>query len=108
MKLKPLYRAENIILIGLKSDFEELCVIDGLVIEVDMVGKTLVGEPISGLQKLKTRDFTPIRQHEKREYTRMIEKKLKKKLIKRIEEKLVEPPQESIRTLSWIPDRLEP
>ena len=108
MNLKPLSRAENFILIGLKSDFRELCVIDGLVIEVDIAGKKLVGEPISGLKKLKTREFTPIRPHEKREYTRLIEKKLKKKLIKRIEEKLAEPPQESIQTLSWIPDRLEP
>ena len=33
MNLKPLYKAENYILVGLKSDFQELCVLDGLVVE---------------------------------------------------------------------------
>ena len=106
MNLKALYKAENIILIGLKSDFQELCVLDGLVIEVDLEKRKIISEPVSGLKKLKTGSYIPIRQYEKKEYSRIIELKLKKKLIRKIEETLIEPPRESIDSLTWIPDRL--
>ena len=106
MNLKPLYKSQNNILIGLKSDFRELCVIDGLVVEVDIEGKRILSEPVSGLQKLKAGSYTPIRQQEKKEYARMIERKLKRKTLKKIEEKLVDPPKQSVESLAWIPERL--
>lgn len=106
MNLKPLYRTDSRILIGLESDFKELCVLDGLVIEVDLEGKKKLSGPESGLRKLKSGNYKPIRQHEKKEYVRVIERKLKRKLIKKIEEELISPAQDSIDTLSWIPDRL--
>lgn len=107
MNLKPLYRIENRILIGLESDFQELCVLDGLVIEVDLEGKKKLSGPESGLLKLKSGDYKPIRQHEKKQYARALEKKLKRKLIRKIEEELSYPDRESIATLSWVPDRLD-
>ncbi|GEM_PF-2345703 len=106
MNLKPLYRIENRILIGLESDFRELCVLDGLVVELDIEGKKILSGPVSGLSKLKSESFKPIRQHEKKEYARAIERKFKRRLIKKIEEELISPDSESIKTLSWIPDRL--
>ena len=106
MNLKPLYKAENNILIGLKSDFQELCVIDGLVVEVDIEGKKILSEPVSGLHKLKAGNYTPIRQREKKEYARMIERRLKRKLLKKIEEKLAYPAKEAVESLVWVPERL--
>ena len=106
MNLKPLYRTDNRILLGLESDFSELCVLDGLVIEVDLEGRKKLSGPESGLKKLKSDDYQPIRQHEKKEYARALEKRLKRKLLKKLEEELSYPDRESIATLSWIPDRL--
>lgn len=106
MNLKPLYRTDNSILIGLKSDFTEVCVLDGLVVEIDLEGKKILSGPESGLRKLKSGSYKPIRQHEKKEYARVIEKKLKRRLIRKIEEELIYPARESIDTLTWIPDRL--
>lgn len=106
MNLKPLYRTDSRILIGLESDFTELCVLDGLVVEIDLEGKKVLGDPVSGLKKLKTGSYTPIRQSEKRDYSRLVERKLKKKLIRKIRETLEVPPKASIESLVWIPDRL--
>ena len=106
MNLKPLYRSDDCVLVGLNVDFQDLCVLDGLVVEVDLNGKKLLGNAESGLRKLRSRKYTPIRQEEKKEYTRLLERRLKRKLIRRIEEILEFPEKESVDTLAWIPDRL--
>lgn len=106
MVLKPLYRSDNRILVGLMKDFQELCVLDGLVVEVDLSNGTSVSSPAGGISLLKKGSYIPIRQHEKAEYSKIISKKLKKKIIRKIEAELESPPSESISTLVWIPDRL--
>ena len=106
MTIKPLYRSENKLLVGLSKDFPELCVLDGLVVEIDLDNKKIVSSPAGGLQKLKKGSYIPIRQSEKREYCKLLAKRLKKKLIKKIEEDLESPPSDAIKTLVWIPDRL--
>lgn len=106
MNLKPLYRNESRILLGLVDDFAELCVLDGLVVEVDVDSKRVLGDPYSGFRKLQSGSYTPIRQHEKKEYCRLVERKLRKKIIRSIEEKLERPPTEAISSLTWVPQRL--
>ncbi len=106
MRIKPLYKSDNRLLVGLSKDFSELCVLDGLVVEVDLEKKTIVSGPEGGLNKLRKGSYIPIRQTEKREFIRILEKKLKRKALKRIEEDLESPSLESIGTLVWIPDRL--
>ena len=106
MKLKPLYISDGIILVGLLEDFDELCVLDGLVVEIDLNKGKALSDPVSGLSLLKRKSFTPIRQHEKHDYTRMISRKLKRRTLRKIEEDLETPPESAIESLSWIPERL--
>ena len=74
MILKPLYRSDNRILVGLMKDFQELCVLDGLVVEVDLSNGTSVSSPAGGISLLKKGSYIPIRQHEKAEYSKIISK----------------------------------
>ena len=106
VKLKPLYRSENNFLVGLAADFKELCVLDGLVVEVDIDSKKIIGDPVSGFSKLQSGEYTPIRQSEKKEYSKLIERKLKKRLIRKIEEELEAPDDIALNSLIWRPDRL--
>jgi hypothetical protein len=106
MTLKPLYRSENRILVGLMKDFQELCVLDGLVIEIDLGNGTSVSPPAGGISILKKGSYIPIRQHEKSEYSKIISRKLKKRTLRKIIADLESPPSESIETLVWVPERL--
>lgn len=106
MTIKPLYRSENRLLVGLSKDFTELCVIDGLVVEIDLDKKKVISSPEGGLQKLRGGTYIPIRQNEKKEYCKILLKRIRRKALKRVEEELESPPQDSIKTLVWIPERL--
>jgi len=106
MGIKPLYKSDNLLLVGLSKDFSELCVLDGLVVEVDLLKKKIISGPEGGLNKLRKGAYTAIRQAEKREFTKILVKNLKKKAIKKIEQDLESPSKASIETLVWIPDRL--
>ena len=106
MGIKPLYRLESRLLVGLTKDFSELCVLDGLVIEVDLEKKKVVSGPEGGLNKIRSGAYIAIRQKEKKEYCKILERKLRKKALKKIETDLESPTKESIETLVWIPDRL--
>ena len=75
-------------------------------VEVDLDRKVVSSEPESGVRKLKEGSFVPIRKNEKKEYSRVIEKKFKRKLIRQIEMDLLSPSQQSIDSLIWIPERL--
>ena len=106
MKIKPLYKDDNNVLVGLESDFPEVCVIDGLVVEIDLQSKRILNHPWSGQKKLKHRTYSPIRKEEKAEYRKRVERSLKRKGIKQVLEMLMNPTTDQVQSLIWIPDRL--
>ena len=107
MTLKPLYKLGSKVLVGLDKDFYEVCVLDGLVIEVDLDARQPLTSAGSGLYLLKHSSYTPIRKNEKSEYIRLLRKKLKKKQLRKIEEELEFPSREAVESLQWVPERLE-
>lgn len=107
MTLKPLYKFGNIVLVGLDKDFHEVCVLDGLVIEIDLEKRQALDSPRGGLNLLKNGSYIPIRKDEKSDYIRMLQKRLKRKQLRKIEEELEYPSKEAIETLQWLPERLD-
>ncbi len=106
MNIKPLYKSDSKILVGLEDDFQELCVLDGLVMSIDLQDKKIVHPPWSGQKILMEGDYTPIMIHQKNDYRQKIKKSLKKKMIANIEKQLKYPPEEAVYSLIWKPDRL--
>ncbi|MDZ7738557.1 MAG: hypothetical protein U5K32_05715 [Bacteroidales bacterium] len=106
MNIKPLYKSDMVILVGLDDDFIEPCVLDGLVIAIDLDNKEIFQSPWSGQKILREGDFTPILSHQKDEYSKRIKKSLKKRMIADIEKKLKHPSQEAVDSLIWKPARL--
>lgn len=106
MNIKPLYKSDSIILVGLEDDFQELCVLDGLVMSIDLQDKKIVHPPWSGQKILMEGDYTPIMIHQKNDFRQKIKKRLKKKMIADIEKQLKHPPEKAVDSLIWKPDRL--
>ncbi len=106
MKIKPLYKSDSKILVGLEDDFQELCVLDGLVMSIDLQDRKIVHPPWSGQKILMGGDYAPIMIHQKNDYRQKIKKSLKKKMIADIEKQLKHPPEEAVDSLIWKPDRL--
>lgn len=106
MSIKPLYRFDNKILVGLEVDFRELCVIDGLVVELDLDDKNILHHPWSGQKKLRLGIYSPIRNEHKIEIKRRIERKFRRKIVNQIIDMLTNPTGEQIESLIWKPDRL--
>jgi len=106
MNIKPLYKSDSKIIVGLEDDFQELCVLDGLVMSIDLQDKKIVHPPWSGQKILMEGDYTPIMIHQKNDYRQKIKKSLKKKMIANIEKQLKYPPEEAVYSLIWKPDRL--
>ncbi|KPK31774.1 MAG: hypothetical protein AMK70_11775 [Nitrospira bacterium SG8_35_1] len=105
MNIKPLYKSEREILVGLNDDFRELCVLDGLVMIVDLLERKIVHPPWSGQKILMKGDYTPIMIHQKNEFRQKIKKSLKRKMINDIENQLKHPPEEAVNSLIWKPER---
>ena len=76
MNIKPLYKSDSKILIGLEDDFQELSVLDGLVMSIDLHNKKIVHPPWSGQKILMEGDYTPIMTHQKDDYRQKIKKSL--------------------------------
>lgn len=106
MKVKPLYRNGDRILVGLYDDFSEVCVIDGLVVTVDLKKRKVLHQPWSGQKILKKEDYKPILKHQKDEYRQKIRKAFKKRKLAEIEKQLANPPRDAINSLIWKPGRL--
>ena len=106
MNIKPLYKSDSKILVGLDDDFKEVCVIDGLVICIDLENKKIVHPPWSGQKILMKGDYRPIMTHQKNIYRQKIRKALKKRIIADIEKQLKHPPLEAVGSLIWKPERL--
>lgn len=106
MNIKPLYKSDNEILVGLNDDFRELCVLDGIVMSVDLKDKKIVHPPCSGQKLLMEGNYTPIMVDQKDKYRQKIKKNLKKRMITDIEKQLEHPPQEAVNSLIWKPERL--
>ena len=107
MNIKPLYKSDRKILVGLDDDFSEVCVPDGLVMVIDLEGKKILNSPWSGQKILMTGDFTPIMIHQKSEYRKRIRKALRKRTIADIEKQLKNPDEEAVESLVWKPERLK-
>jgi hypothetical protein len=106
MNIKPLYRSDSKILVGLEDDFRELCVLDGIVMSIDLQDKKVIHPPWSGQKILKDGDYIPIMIHQKNDYRQKIKKSLKRKMIHDIEKQLQHPPEEAVNSLIWKPERL--
>jgi hypothetical protein len=72
-ELIPLYQIESKVLIGLKEDYAQGKVDDGLVLELDLSEKRIVDNPLSGQRKLKFGYYYPVEQDEKQELLKKIE-----------------------------------
>lgn len=106
MNIKPLYKSEKKIMVGLDDDFREVCVPDGLVIVIELEEKKILRSPWSGQKILMNGDFTPIMKHQKSEYRQKIRRAFRKRIIAEIEKQLKNPPEEAIESLLWKPERL--
>lgn len=106
MNIKPLYKSDNVILVGLEDDFSEPCVPDGLVSAIDLGNRKVLHAPWSGQKILREGEFTPILSHQKNEYRQKMKKRLKKRAIADIEKQLKHPTREAVESLIWKPARL--
>ncbi|MBN1387234.1 MAG: hypothetical protein JW965_02235 [Bacteroidales bacterium] len=106
MNIKPLYKSERVILVGLEDDFQEVCVLDGLVMSIDLRDKKIIHPPWSGQKILKEGYYTPIMIHQKNDYRQKIKQSLKRRMINDIEKQLKHPPEEAVNSLIWKPERL--
>lgn len=106
MKIKPLYKSDNEILVGLDDDFREVCVPDGLVMSIDLERKKVIRTPWSGQKILMEGNYSPIMLHQKNKYRQKIRKALRKRIIADIEKQLTKPPEEAVHSLIWKPERL--
>lgn len=107
-KLIPLYKHGSRILVGLKEDYLEDKVKDGLCIEIDMVTKKIWNNPWSGQKLMKHIGgyVVPIQKSERDKFIKIIENELDYKTISEIVDLLQYPPAESVRSLIWKPERL--
>ncbi|HDZ42177.1 MAG TPA: hypothetical protein ENH59_10955 [Bacteroidetes bacterium] len=107
MNIKPLYKSGNKVLVGLDEDFREVCLMDGLVMIVDLDSKVVIHPPWSGQKILMKGDYVPIMTHQKNKYRQKIRKVLRKRKIAEIEKQLRGPSEEAIDSLIWKPERFE-
>ncbi|MDP2337175.1 MAG: hypothetical protein Q8N05_12150 [Bacteroidota bacterium] len=107
MKIVPLYRYENIFLVGLESDSHDEKNLDGLVSKIDLRRKK-IEYPAWSIQKmLKFGYYFPIDVSERKSFYDLIRTELGEELIDQIEEILLSPSKEAIDSLIWIPERLK-
>lgn len=107
MNIKPLYKSDSKVLVGLEEDFPELCVLDGLVMGIDLESKKILHPPWSGQKILMEGEYTPILVQQKNSYRQKIRKAFRKKKIAEIERQLRNPSGEAIDSLIWKAERFE-
>ncbi len=107
MKIIPLYRFENLFLVGLKTDFQDEKIHDGLVIEIDLKRRKIKNSPWSGQKMLKFGYYYPISKSEISSTYELIISEMGEEFIDEIERKLLFPSKEAIESLIWIPERLK-
>jgi len=106
MKIKPVYRFESLILLGLDIDYVENKVLDGLVVELNLERKSLRHGPWSLQKKLKFGFYYPVEKSEEAELTELIYSVIPVDDINEFIELLLHPEDESVKSLIWLPERL--
>jgi len=106
MKIVPLYRYENIFLVGLESDYQDEKISDGLVVEIDIKSKKIKAI-WSGQKMLKFGFYYSIDRNEREPFYDLIKCELGEERINEIEKMLLNPSQEAINSLIWVPERLK-
>ena len=82
MELKPLFKSGTTLLIGLREDYSENQVDDGLVLEIDIETANIINTPWSGQKKLKFGGhYLAINADEEPELLQLISKKFSKEQI---------------------------
>ena len=107
MKIIPLYRFEQVFLIGLASDLHDGSNLDGLVAKINL-SKKKIEVPAWSIQKmLKFGFYYPIKEMERESFYDLIRTEMGMEVIDEIENILLFPSREAIDSLIWIPKRLE-
>lgn len=106
MKIIPLYRFENLFLVGLNLDYQGENISDGLVAEID-IRRRKINTVWSGQKMLKFGTYFPIDMSERMSIYDLIKSELGEELINEIENILLLPSKEAIDSLIWIPERLK-
>jgi hypothetical protein len=105
-ELIPLYYIESKVLIGLKEDYAQGKVDDGLVLELDLNEKRIVDNPWSGQKKLKFGYYYAVEENEKQELLRKIQASFDELVLREMVDLLLNPSLESVKSLVWLPERL--
>lgn len=106
MKIIPLYRYENLFLVGLESDYQDDVINDGLVAEIDIKRKR-IKTIWSGQKMLKFGNYFSIDKSERSSIYDLITNELGEEFINEIENMLLFPSKEAIDSLIWVPERLK-
>lgn len=107
MKIIPLYHSSNLLLIGLKEDYIQEPVNDGLVIKIDIETRRFEDAAWSLQKMLKFGYFDSISENEREGFLLKIKEAFSLKEIKELEDSLLNPSKESIESLIWLPERLK-
>lgn len=106
-ELVPLYKLGSVILLGLSEDFISEVVDDGLVLEIDLKEKRIINNPWSGQKKLKFGFYYPIPVEERTLQLDLIAQEFDKNVIREMIDLLLNPSQDAIDSLIWLPKRLK-
>jgi hypothetical protein len=105
-ELIPLYKLESRVLIGLKIDYPGDKITDGLVLEIDVKEKRIINDPWSGQKKLKFGYYDSVNESERSPLLDLIADRFELHSIREMIDLLMNPTEEAISSLIWIPDRL--
>jgi len=108
MTITPIFKSGPICLVGLQSDFNSPKLKDGLVVQINLDEIKSIVPPWSFQKIIKFSGyFESIKESERLELEMQIAKSLGNDLISEIIDLLQFPPDESIDSLIWIPERLK-
>ena len=107
MSLIPLYQFEGIMLVGLEEDHIEKIVQDSLLVQIDIKNKSIHSRSWSGQKLLKFGYYHSIPNERRLKFLSEIKEEIGKDLILAAENLLINPSQESIDSLIWVPERLK-
>ncbi|MEX0982567.1 MAG: hypothetical protein WD577_14595 [Bacteroidales bacterium] len=105
-ELVPLYSLASKVLIGLKIDYPGEMVTDGLVLEIDIKDKSIINDPWSGQKKIKYGYYESVNVNERSHILNSIADKFEINSIQEMIDLLINPTEEAISSLIWIPERL--
>ena len=107
MEIIPLYRLSANVLVGLESDFAAGKVTDGLVVEIDIKNKVIKNSAWSLQKKLKFGYYETVGLTERKTLSEEIENTFDRTTILKITDLLLNPEDNSVDTLVWLPERLK-